>query len=378
MSDLSTKRTRDRLKVRREPYWQRLAEGAYLGFRSGPGTWIARYRSRDGRQQYRALGEALDYDEAKRAAEAWLSQLSGSPVRSTRRGTVRGALQAYLAYLRQQGREGTATEVEGRFKAVVWSDAIAERSLEDLTLDDLHDWRERLREGRKNRSVNRHVRAVVAALNKAHQLGHVGNPTAWRIEPLADDVDDGGETAVMLTPYQRKALISAVPPNLAAFLTGLELTGSRPGELAAATVADFDGARLRQQHRKGRPPKLRTRYVTLSTEGARFFKAQAKRKLPAAPIFTEDGAQPWRRHRWARAIAAAIVEHNRKARGTKRIPPLASAYSFRHSRISELLQVYGIDPLTVAQQTGTSLAMIEKAYFKFIPSAMQEKLEAAR
>lgn len=378
MSDLSTKRARDRLKVRREPHWQRLAEGAYLGFRKGPETWIARYRGRDGRQQYRALGEALDYDGAKRAAEAWLSQLAGSPVRSTRRGTVREALQAYLAYLRQQGREGTATEVEGRYKAVVWSDALAETALEELTLDDLHEWRERLRQGRLNRSINRHVRAVIAGLNKAHQLGHVGNPSAWRLEPLADDVDDSGETAVMLTPEHRAALISAVPEHLGAFLTGLELTGARPGELAAATVADFDGSRLRLQHRKGRPPKLRTRYVTLGGEGIRFFKAQVKRKLPTAPIFTEDGAQTWRRHRWSRAIAAAITEHNRKARGSKRIPPTASAYSFRHSRISELLQVYGIDPLTVAQQTGTSLAMIEKAYFKFIPSAMQEKLEAAR
>lgn len=45
--------------------------------------------------------------------------------------------------------------------------------------------------------------------------------------------------------------------------------------------------------------------------------------------------------------------------------------------ISELLQIHGIDPLTVAAQTGTSLAMIEKAYLRFIPSAMREKLAAA-
>jgi len=64
--------------------------------------------------------------------------------------------------------------------------------------------------------------------------------------------------------------------------------------------------------------------------------------------------------------------------GKLRIPPEESAYSFRHSRISELLEAYGIDPLTVAQQAGTSLAMIEKAYFRFIPSATKEKLEAAR
>ena len=62
----------------------------------------------------------------------------------------------------------------------------------------------------------------------------------------------------------------------------------------------------------------------------------------------------------------------------QRISTDASAYSFRHARISELLQIYGVDPLTVAAQTGTSIAMIEKAYLRFIPSAMQEKLAALK
>lgn len=280
--------------------------------------------------------------------------------------------------MRQQGRADTAAEVEARYKAVVWSDELADTPLESLDLEEFTGWRERLRKGRQNRSINRHVRSVVAGLNKANALGHVGSPAAWRIEPLADDVDDSGETAVLITPEQRTALIGTADPNLADFLRGLEFTGARPGELATVTAADFDGERLRLSHRKGRPPKLRTRYVTLSSEGVRFFRAAVKRRLPAAPIFTVDGVLPWRRHRWARALSAAIAEYNRKARSKFRIPPQASAYSFRHSRISELLQVYGIDPLTVAQQTGTSLAMIEKAYFRFIPSAMKEKLEAAR
>ena len=378
MSDLSRKRDRDRLSIRREPHWQRLNEGAYLGFRRGPDTWIARYRGRDGKQIYRSLGEAMDYDEAKRAAEAWLAQLTASPVRAIRRGTVRTALEAYLAYLRQQGRADTALEVEGRYKILVWPDKIADAPLENLAFEDFTDWRERLRKGRQNRSVNRHVRAVIAGLNKAHALGHIGNPAAWRLEMLADDVDDSGETAVLLTVEQRAALIGAADPHLADFLHGLELTGARPGEIAAATVADFDGACLRLTHRKGRPPKLRIRYVTLSSDGVRHFRSATRRKLPAAPIFTEDGVQPWRRHRWSRVLASTIAAHNHKARGKLRVPIKASAYSFRHSRISELLQLYGIDPLTVAQQTGTSLAMIEKAYFRFIPSAMKEKLEAAR
>lgn len=180
-----------------------MAAGAYLGFRRGPDTWIARYRGRDRKQYYQSLGEALDYDEAKRAGEAWLSQLVASPVKAMQRGTVRVALEAYLAHLRQQGRGNAAAEIEGRYQAVVWPDEMAGTTLESLTYDDFVAWRESLRAGRLNRSVNRQVRAVVAGLNRAHRLGHVGNPTAWRIEPLTDDVEVGGETAVMLTPDQR-------------------------------------------------------------------------------------------------------------------------------------------------------------------------------
>jgi hypothetical protein len=54
------------------------------------------------------------------------------------------------------------------------------------------------------------------------------------------------------------------------------------------------------------------------------------------------------------------------AQGKVRIPEGATAYILMHARMSELLQVHGVDPLSVAQQTGTSLAMIEKAYHRFI------------
>jgi hypothetical protein len=43
-----------------------------------------------------------------------------------------------------------------------------------------------------------------------------------------------------------------------------------------------------------------------------------------------------------------------------------------------LLQIYAVDPLTVAAQSGTSVAMIEKAYLIVIPSAMQQKLAALK
>ena len=349
-----------------------------MGFRRGPDTWVVRFRTRDGKQQYRSLGESLEFDEAKRRAEAWLAQAVGSAVRSIKRATVREALEAYLEDLRRDGRPEAASTAEAKFKTVAYEDALADLDLETLTRDDFLEWRDRILEGKKPRTVNRYVRSVAAALNRAMESGYLGNPVAWRLRALADDVDETGETAVFLDATQRKAVIAAASPAAARFLRGLELTGARPKELAAAIVADFDGTTLRLAHRKGRPAKLRRRHVVLGAEATEFFKEQSKDKLPNAPLFTEDGETPWRRHVWSRAVRAAIANHNRDASAKRRIPTHASAYSFRHARISELLQIYGVDPLTVAAQTGTSIAMIEKAYLRFIPSAMQEKLAALK
>jgi integrase len=169
-------------------------------------------------------------------------------------------------------------------------------------------------------------------------------------------------------------LIEAASAEAAIFLRGLEFSGARPKELAGATVADFDGQCIKLSHQKGRPPKLRSRYVVLDEDGVTFFKSQAKDKAAAAMLFSMANGRPWRRDLWAQEVRSAIASHNKTARASARIPAEASAYSFRHARISELLQIYGVDPLTVAAQTGTSLRMIERAYFKFIRSAMLDKL----
>ena len=378
MTDISRKRERGRLKIKREPYWQRLAKGCYLGFRRGSNTWIARHRNRDGNQAYNALPNASDYDEAKLLAEEWFRDMGSSTVRSARRGTVRDALETYLAYLREQGRDATAKVSEQRFESIVWSDPLADIRLQDLTREDMREWRERLREGRQPRTINRYVRSVVAGLNRAYAEGHVGNPESWKLTPLVDDIEDGHETAVMLTPAQRKALIAAASPAAAAFLRSLDLTGGRPGELAATVADDFDAVNgtLTLRHKKGRPAKVRARAVILGAEGVSFFKKLAKDKLPAAPLFLDGDNRAWGRYAWADEFKAAKLKHNATARGQQRIPGDASAYSFRHARISELLQVHGIDPVTVAQQTGTSLRMIEQYYFKFIAPALKEKLAA--
>lgn len=380
MADLSRKRERDRLPLQRDPHYMKLGKGAYLGFRRGPDSWTARLRDRNGLQHYRAFDtiSSDDFDAAKRAAEAWFTQMGASATRAVKRATVRAALNDYLEDLRRQGRPEAMLEAQWRYKCTVYNDPIADLELERATRDDFAEWRDRLASGRQPRTVNRYNRALAAGLNRAVKLGHVGSPDAWQLEPLADSIDDDGETAVFLSPGQRRAIIQEAEGRAGAFLRGLELTGARPNELAATKVSDFDGRVLRLAHRKGRPPRLRVRYTILGPEGVMFFQRQAQGKLPTAPLFTEDGKRPWRRHVWARVTRAAISKVNETARGQDRIPDGASAYSYRHARISELLQVYGVDPLTVAQQTGTSIAMIEKAYMRFIPAALQQKLAAVR
>ena len=236
--------------------------------------------------------------------------------------------------------------------------------------DDFLEWRDRLRPGRLPRTVNRLARAVSAGLNRAVRLGHVGNPQAWRFEALPDDEES--ETAVFLTRAHRKALIEAAAPDAAAFLRGLELSGARPKELAAATVADFDGERLKLSHRKGRRPKLRSRYVLLDESGIALCIAQSKDKLPAASLFVNAKGKPWRRDMWAAEVRRAITtKPPMDTHGfLPRPPPIASGTRASAS----CCRFYGVDALTVAAQTGTSLRMIERTYYKFIPSVMREKL----
>lgn len=383
MPDLSRKRERSRLAGRREPYWHKIDTDAHLGFRAGAETWIARFRDRNGKRHYRALAVPMDsadaFVTAKNLAADWFEQMGGSAKRSATRATVRKALDAYLDDLKRHRRADAAAVALSKFKTVILDDRLSELELESTTRDDFEEWRDRITKGRAPRTVNRYVRSVKAALNRAHALGHVGNPAAWDLTMLADDKEDDGEAvAVFLAPKQRKAVIANASQHAADSLRGLEFTGARPKELASATVADFDGESLRLSHRKGRPAKLRVRYAVLSADGVKFFEQMSKGKLPQAPLFTEDGKQPWRRHVWAKAIRDAIDAHHESCEPGERIPPRASAYSFRHARISELLQVHGVDPLTVAAQTGTSLAMIEKYYFRFLPNMMREKLAAVR
>ncbi len=140
--------------------------------------------------------------------------------------------------------------------------------------------------------------------------------------------------------------------DLAALVTALSLVPLRPGAVAALTVANFDkrlGVLTVGKDKSGRDRK-----ISLPETTAAFFATQAKDKLPTAPLLARADGQFWNKDSWKYPFKAAAL--------AAKLPPAATAYALRHSTITDLIALHRLDTMTVAQLSGTSLAMIEKHY----------------
>lgn len=431
MSSLTSKSARLKLKVRRNPYFLKLGNGNHLGFRRGPDTWIARHRDRTGKMHFQSLGEIEDFADAKDQADKWFASMGVGARRSAVRGTVREALTAYVDHLDKANRSAAAKAAKGRFSLTVFSDPIADLRVDQVTLDDFEEWQKRLRSfkprgasladreaalaridageplqavakslkvsqwtlhywrrrlpnhavsgQRAPQTVDDIVGRVKAALNKAvKKLGYVGNPRAWGLEDLGNEEDER-IPAVFLSPVQRNQLLTHCDQVIGPFCFALDYTGARPGEMARALVADFDARNglIAFRTRKG-GGKWRTRQTPLGQNAIAFFKAQCKDKLPTAFLIANPDGGQWARREWAKQIRKARELANASLPPTspRYVPLSTSAYSFRHSRISELLQVAKIDATTVCKHTGTSLEMLHKYYWHLIPDSTRDALDA--
>jgi len=95
------------------------------------------------------------------------------------------------------------------------------------------------------------------------------------------------------------------------------------------------------------------RRLLLPAQTVALFKEMVRSKHPAAPLFSRADGVPWNKDSWKWPIKEAA-----QAAG---LPAGATAYTLRHSTITDLV-TGGLDLLTVAQVSGTSVAMIEKHY----------------
>lgn len=378
MAGITKVSDRAALKPRNEPYWLKLGTGAYLGFRKltrdSVGTWVAYWRDADtGKKQKHSLGDfehlpaSERFDAAKAAADAWL-KTRGVTLRAGI-DTVEHACKDYVKNLRETGRTATASDAEARFKRHVYPKKdLADCDLGKLTAHRLEQWRKGLQKtavtvtrtkkkdvpvvtrARSASSVNRDSSALRAALNRAHRLGCVASDVAW-LEALKPTSGADKRRDAYLTREQRRLLIEHAAADLALFLRGLSSLPLRPGALAALTAKNFDarvGVLTIATDKAGQD-----RRIKLPKPTADFIAGLVKDKLPAAPIFARADGSAWDRFAWRDATRDAVA-----AAG---LPASTSAYALRHSTITDLV-TGGLDLMTVAQVSGTSVLMIQKHY----------------
>lgn len=150
---------------------------------------------------------------------------------------------------------------------------------------------------------------------------------------------------------QRRALLANATDDLSLYLRGLALLPLRPGALAALPVAAFEkriGVLTIGKDKAGRDRKIKLPEIT-----AAFIAERAKDKLPAAPLFARADGKAWDKDSWKKPLKAAAL--------AAELPAETTAYALRHSAITDLV-TGGLDLLTVAQLSGTSVQMIEKHY----------------
>ena len=362
---------RKKLEPRREPYWDRIKAGCFLGFRKlddGTGTWIARWRTEEGSQKYHALGSLPSYDDASKAAQEWFEQCNGG---STEVVDVEEACKRYVEDRRTEKGESTAKDAEGRFKRLVYGTKFGRIKLSALRTAHITDWRnaqverdevddeddEPDADRRAKDSANRNLATLKAGLNLAYRMGLVSATAQWdRVESFKKV---GKRRDVSLTMADRKKLIAAATPDLTMFLQGMLLSGCRPGELANCTVGDLDPAGLLTV-----TGKTGRRTIPLSPKALTLLKSAAGQRDVDEPLLTRSGVC-WTRFEWRDAF--------QEARQAADLPDTVVMYSLRHVAISEML-VAGLDPMTVSKIAGTSIAMISQHYGHLIKDKVVAQL----
>ena len=202
MPDLSKIGAREKLKPRgdKEPHWQRLQAGWYVGYRpsqrGGKGTWFARVYDEEARKYRRknlgAFGTVSGHEvfsTAKKDAETFAESVETGGLRSERLETVADACRAYL-------EERPGSIAEGVFRRHVYDDAIARVKLDKLRKHQLQAWRKRLEKApalisrsklgeprfkeRAASTVNRDMVPLRAALRRVLSPGAPNTSAAWQ------------------------------------------------------------------------------------------------------------------------------------------------------------------------------------------------------
>jgi integrase len=377
---LHSKTARAKLEARPKPYYRQIAPGITLGYfrrDSGPGAWQVRELV-GGRYTYRTLGAADDVGRADGrdvlTFEQAHAKATGPTPTAGRSGklTVCQAVELYLVSLAARSPHAAET----RQRAEKWIvPKLGNIPVDRITKTQIETWRDGMvRDGsadeddkrRSQDSANRVLTILKAALNQAFQddANKIETDAAWRrVKPFKDA---GAAREDHFDAVQIRQLIGKAATFDGAFANLLEagyLTGARLGELAALDVRDFDAGKAVLMIRKG---KTGARAITLTAEAVGFFRRLTDKRPALAILLPRVDGNRWGKSQQAKPFKKAAV--------LAKLPASASFYTLRHSHISRAIDARM--PLSlVAENCGTSLAMIQKNYAKTLAKLRRGTVE---
>jgi integrase len=348
--------------------------GLHIGYRkltSGPGTWLARRYSGDGRYvtenlrtAHGVLVIADDFEEADgiHILNFAQAQQAARGPRGHRRGpsyTVADAIADYLGYLEGDGRDPHGVrDTRYRAEAFIFP-RLDNVKLSTLTPDQLRRWRDevakapprlRTRNGEQQKyramvgedakrarraTANRTWTTLRAALNHAFNDGKVDSDLAWRkVKPLGR-IDHA--RVRYLSIAESKRLINACDAEFRPLVQAALQTGARYGELCRLQVHDFNadsGTLAIRQSKSGK-----ARHVVLTDEGRAFFAQMTAGRSSGELMFRKQ----WGKSHQARPMAAAVKR--------AKIKPAIGFHALRHTWAS-LATMAGMPLLLVARNLG--------------------------
>jgi len=402
-SSLESRTARARLRIRRTPYFAKIARGLRLGYYRGSisGSWVARCYRGAGVYASEALGVAddtleadglkvLDYWQAQEHARRWGERQRLIAEGMVREGsyTVADAVKDYLAEITA---EKSPTAVRGAkyiFYASILPD-LGTVQLEKLTADRLNRWRNKLatqpkrvrtkltatepaireiaddedaRRARKA-TANRILTMLKAALNRAFQAGRASSDSVWRKVKPFRKVDEA--VVRYLSVAEARRLVRACPKDFRKMVQAALLTGCRYSELTRLKCANFnsDSGTLAIRLSKGK-----IRHVVLTDEAKVCFAGWTKDRGPFENVFLRADGDIWGTSHQKRPLDEASERAE--------ISPSVNFHILRHTHGSHLA-MSGVPMGVVAAQLGhADTRMTEKHYAHLAPNYIAQTIRA--
>ena len=308
--------------------------------------------------------EVLSYPQALMVALHLAGNVARASSKKAARHSVQEAIIGYQRYRTNLGRSERSIKKDGYVFDAHVTPNLGHIPIAELTREVLDEWMANLPGA--NSTVNRTRTSLVAVLNWVADNTRM-NHRPWeglarRVEIDEDDLSDQG---YLETGEIAKWIKAAENPQIQALMRMLAMSGFRLGEVRNLKVKDVSFLESIIRVTSG---KSGTRTAVMTHEVSVLIKSLIKNKKKDDFIFTHPDGGHWREeshHRYVeRAAKKAGLDGN-------------TIYDLRHSWITNIIKS-GVDILTVSQQCGTSIKMIQKYYGKLALNKTKDILDGLK